>query len=176
MVKHPGLGGVYAYTKSAFGHGHAFLSAWFLCLSYLALIPQNATALAGRRLLLVEDNEINREIAVMILTQTGFIVETAKNGKIAVDMVSASDPGYYDAVLMDIQMPVMNGYEATGAIRALENRELASGPIVAMTANAFKEDEQAAADAGMQAHIAKPLDIDKMIQTLSGVLHGAGGK
>ena len=124
----------------------------------------------GIRLLLVEDNDINREIANMILVQAGFEVENAENGKVAVDMVAASEPGYYDAILMDIQMPVMDGYEATRAIRALDDEALARIPILAMTANAFKEDEQAAEAAGMQAHIAKPLDIDKMLQTLTEVL------
>ena len=123
-----------------------------------------------KRLLLVEDNAINMEIAVMILSQAGFMLETAENGKIAVDMVAASAPGYYDAILMDIQMPVMNGYEATRAIRKLENKALARIPILAMTANAFKEDEQAALEAGMQAHIAKPIDIQAMMQTLTAVL------
>ena len=122
------------------------------------------------RLLLAEDNDVNREIANMILTQAGFTVENAENGRAAVDMVAASRSGYYDAVLMDIQMPEMDGYTATRAIRALEDRELADIPILAMTANAFKEDEQAALDAGMQAHIAKPLDVDRMMATLTEVL------
>ena len=122
------------------------------------------------RLLLVEDNDINREIANMILTQAGFQVENAENGRIAVDQVAASQPGYYDAILMDIQMPVMDGYAATRAIRAMDDQALARIPILAMTANAFKEDEDAAREAGMQAHIAKPLDVDKMIQTLTDVL------
>ena len=125
---------------------------------------------SGKRLLLVEDNMINMEIAQMILTQLGFVVETAENGRIAVDMVSASDPGYYDLILMDIQMPVMDGYTATKAIRALENRELAQIPIVAMTANAFVEDIRASEEAGMQGHIAKPIDVNVMIQTLTNVL------
>ena len=110
------------------------------------------------------------EIASMILSEAGFLVETAENGKIALDMVSASEPGYYDAVLMDIQMPEMDGYEATRAIRALENKDLARIPILAMTANAFKEDELAAREAGMQAHIAKPVDVEKLMKTLSSVL------
>lgn len=125
------------------------------------------------RVLLVEDNAINAEIATMILTQVGFTVELVENGQLAVDAVSASDPGYFDAVLMDIQMPVMDGYEATRQIRALDNEELASIPIVAMTANAFNEDKQAALDAGMQAHIAKPVDVGVMIKTLTEVLKEA---
>ena len=125
------------------------------------------------RILLVEDNAINAEIAIMILTQAGFMVESAENGQIAVDMVSLSDPGYYDAVLMDIQMPVMDGYEATRQIRSLDNEELADIPILAMTANAFNEDKQAAMEAGMQAHIAKPVDVGVMMKTLTEVLKEA---
>jgi CheY-like chemotaxis protein len=99
------------------------------------------------------------EIANMILTEAGFIVETAENGKIALDKVSSSEPGYYDAILMDIQMPVMDGYEATREIRALDNKELAKIPILAMTANTFAEDMDKSFAAGMNAHITKPLDI-----------------
>ena len=123
-----------------------------------------------KRLLLVEDNEINMEIALVILEEAGFAVETAENGQVALDKVSASDPGYYDAILMDIQMPVMDGLEATRAIRALPNKELASIPVLAMTANAFKEDEEASRAAGMQAHIAKPVDVGSLMKALGGVL------
>ena len=135
-----------------------------------------AVDFTGRRLLLVEDNMINMEIANMILQEAGFTVETAENGKIAVDKVSSSEPGYYDAVLMDIQMPVMDGYEATREIRALHNKDLANIPILAMTANAFKEDELAALEAGMQAHIAKPVDVDQLMKTLASVLLAADEK
>ncbi len=124
----------------------------------------------GRRVLLVEDNAINMEIANMILSEAGITVETAENGKVALDKVASSEPGHYDAVLMDIQMPVMDGYEATRAIRALKNRDLAKVPILAMTANAFKEDEIAAREAGMQAHIAKPVDVAQLMKTLASVL------
>ena len=130
----------------------------------------SAMDFTGRRLLLVEDNMINMEIANMILSDAGFTVETAENGRIAVDKVASSEPGYYDAVLMDIQMPVMDGYEATRAIRALDNKALAGIPILAMTANAFKEDELAALEAGMQAHIAKPVDVNQLMKTLASVL------
>ena len=106
----------------------------------------------------------------MILTQAGIHVETAENGKLAVDMVAAADPGYYNAILMDIQMPVMDGYEATRAIRALEDPERAGVPILAMTANAFREDVEAAEKAGMQGHIAKPVDVNALMNTLRSVL------
>ena len=104
------------------------------------------------------------------LRELGFQVETAENGKIAVDKVAGSEPGHFDGVLMDIQMPVMNGYDAAKAIRALANKKLAGIPIVAMTANAFAEDVQAAKDAGMNGHIAKPINIPQMVTTLKSVL------
>ena len=132
--------------------------------------PAGDANFAKMRILLVEDNAINREIAMMILGELGFQVETAENGKIAVDKVAGSEPGYFDGVLMDIQMPVMNGYDAAKAIRALANKKLAGIPIVAMTANAFAEDVQAAKDAGMNGHIAKPINIPQMVETLKKVL------
>ncbi len=124
----------------------------------------------GKRILLVEDNQINREIAMMILLQAGFLVETAENGRIAVDMIRDSVPGYFSAVLMDIQMPVMDGYEATREIRALPDAGLSQIPIVALTANAFEEDRREAERAGMQAHLSKPIDIGKMMQVLHDVM------
>lgn len=130
--------------------------------------------LSGKRLLLVEDNEVNREIAAMMLQQMGFQLDYAENGKIAVDKIRDSQPGDYDGVLMDVQMPVMDGYTATKEIRALENDKLAAIPIIAMTANAFKEDEQAALAAGMQAHIAKPLDMEKVWRILAEVFTQTG--
>lgn len=120
----------------------------------------------NKRMLLVEDNVINREIAQMILMELGFKVETAEDGKIALDKVAASAPGYYDGVLMDIQMPVMNGYESTKAIRALPDPELSRIPIIAMTANAFAEDIQHVLEVGMNGHIAKPINIPDMVATL----------
>ncbi|MBR1635284.1 MAG: amino acid permease [Lachnospiraceae bacterium] len=124
----------------------------------------------AKRLLLVEDMEINREIALMLLTSLGFKVETAENGQIAVDKVKSSEPGYFDAVLMDIQMPVMDGYEAAAAIRGLFDKKLSSIPIVAMTANAFSEDVKKALAVGMNGHIAKPIDVNNMTETLKEVL------
>jgi CheY-like chemotaxis protein len=133
--------------------------------------PQDAEMLfTDKRLLLVEDNMINMEISNMILSQAGFIVDIAENGKIAVEKISASEAGYYSVVLMDVQMPVMDGYTATRMIRELDNKELAGIPIIAMTANAFKEDEDAALKAGMQAHITKPIDVDILLQTLKSIL------
>ncbi|MBR1860175.1 MAG: transporter substrate-binding domain-containing protein [Selenomonadaceae bacterium] len=120
-----------------------------------------------KKLLLVDDIEVNREIAFMILSEFGFTVDTAVNGQDAYDKVAASKPGDYDLILMDVQMPVMNGYEATKAIRALDNPELANIPIIAMTANAFSEDIQNAKNAGMNSHIAKPIDVPKMMETLT---------
>ena len=124
---------------------------------------------SGMRLLLAEDNPINKEIAFMILEEAGFTVEHAENGKIALDMIESSEPGRFDAVLMDVQMPVMNGYDAAKAIRSLDP-ERAKVPIIAMSANAFAEDVQEALAAGMDAHIAKPIDIKVMMDTLSKVL------
>lgn len=122
------------------------------------------------RILLAEDVELNQEIAEAILGDAGFTTEVAQNGQEAVEMMRKSQPGYYQLVLMDVQMPVMNGYEAAKAIRKLENGELASIPIIAMTANAFEEDKKEALACGMNGHIAKPIDIDVLFKTLDKVL------
>ncbi|MDE6626501.1 MAG: response regulator [Lachnospiraceae bacterium] len=122
------------------------------------------------RILLAEDIELNQEIAVTILGEAGYETEVAGNGQIAVDMLRNSEPGYYQLILMDIQMPVMDGYAATKAIRDLENKELASIPIVAMSANAFEEDKQEALKCGMDGHIAKPIDIQNLFDTLDEIL------
>ena len=135
-------------------------------------VPEEPVVFSGKRVLLAEDNQINMEIARMILEQMGFAVETAENGQIAVDKVSSCDAGYYDLIIMDIQMPVMDGYAAARAIRSLEDPARARIPIVAMTANAFAEDVQAAMDAGMQAHITKPVDITLLTRTLLEILGG----
>ena len=115
---------------------------------------------SGRRVLLVEDNELNREIAREVLEMAGLTVEEAENGQIAVDMFSASKAGYYSLILMDIQMPIMNGYDAAAAIRALKHPDALQVPILAMTANAFVEDIQASKAAGMNEHLAKPIDFE----------------
>ncbi len=125
------------------------------------------------RILLTEDNELNQEIAVAILEGAGFTTDLAENGQVAVEMLSSSQPGYYQLVLMDVQMPVMNGYEATRAIRRLENRKLADIPILAMTANAFEEDKQEALRSGMNGHIAKPINIELLMKELDQILNPA---
>ena len=133
-------------------------------------MSSDAGWIEGRRLLLVEDNLLNREIAVEMLTDDGFKAEIAENGRIALKKIIENDPWYYSAVLMDIQMPVMDGYEATERIRALPDRSRASIPIIAMTANAFKEDRIRAADCGMDAYITKPVDVLALRYVLRRVL------
>ena len=251
-------GGIYSYTKEAFGRDHAFLCAWFLCLSYLTIVFLNGTALFyiirllmgdamqmgfhytiagnviylgetlasalvlggvgvlfgwqspccsgdsrpgtgeivqpggalskspaaeeatgepqkadfnGKRLLLAEDNEMNQMIAVAILEGAGFAIEIANDGLQAVQMVSSAPAGTYDVVLMDIQMPTMDGYTAAKRIRSLPEREKAEIPIVAVTANAFEEDRKVALEAGMNGHLAKPYDVEQMMTTLADILH-----
>lgn len=122
--------------------------------------------MAGRRILVVEDNALNREIAQELLEMTGADVETAMNGQDGVDKVASHPSGYYQLVFMDIQMPVMNGYEATRAIRRLPGRDQKALPILAMTANAFAEDVVRAKNAGMNEHIAKPLDMERLAEAL----------
>ena len=129
-----------------------------------------ASAFTGKKLLVVEDNELNLEIASTLLKEAGFAVDTAENGKIAVEKVEAASADRYDLILMDIQMPEMDGYEATRRIRALPDTKKAALPIVAMTANAFEDDRKNALRAGMNGHIAKPLDIQKLFQVLSELL------
>ena len=129
-----------------------------------------ASAFTGKKLLVVEDNELNLEIASTLLKEAGFEVDTAENGKVAVEKVEAASADRYDLILMDIQMPEMDGYEATRRIRALPDTKKAALPIVAMTANAFEDDRKNALRAGMNGHIAKPLDIPKLFQVLSELL------
>lgn len=124
----------------------------------------------NKRILLTEDNELNAEIAMTLLEEAGFSVEHAENGQICVDMMKEKPAGYYDLVLMDVQMPVMNGYEASKAIRALDDKAKSQITIVAMTANSFKEDVEAAYKAGMNAHLGKPIDIPKLFELLKEIL------
>ena len=124
----------------------------------------------GKRILLVEDNELNQEIAQTILEDAGFMVETANDGVEAVKKMEQAVPGQYDLILMDIQMPVMNGYEAAKQIRSLKNRETASVPIVAMTANAFEEDREKSYEAGMNGYLAKPVSAEALINTIDKIM------
>ena len=128
------------------------------------------SAFAGMRLLLVEDDPDNRDVARQLLEEAGFLVDTAENGEDAVERIAASVPGYYDAVLMDIEMPIKNGYSAARLIRSLRNSALADIPIVALTAKAYSEDIAAARAAGMNGHIAKPINMKNVMETLSDVL------
>lgn len=121
---------------------------------------------AGKKILLVEDNMMNREIATEYLQDFGFVVSTAENGKIACDMLQNAKVGDYDLVLMDVQMPIMDGYTATRTIRKFENQDIANIPIIAMTANAFDEDKKNAKDAGMNGHLAKPINVEELVKTL----------
>ena len=134
------------------------------------LLPPKDADFKGRHILLVEDNELNREIAQEILREYGFRVDTAENGAVAVEKVSTAAPGSYDLVLMDVQMPVMDGYTATRQIRALENPALAGVPILAMTANAFDEDRRRAMESGMNGFLSKPIVIGDLVQELHKIL------
>lgn len=131
---------------------------------------ENRTDFHGMRVLLAEDNELNSEIAVEILEEIGFTVETAKDGEIAVRMVKEQPSDYYDLILMDIQMPNMNGLEATRKIRHMKDEKKKQIPIVAMTANAFEEDRKKSLDAGMNEHLAKPIKVKNLIETLNRVM------
>ena len=124
----------------------------------------------GKHVLLAEDNELNQEIATAILHEYGITTDIANNGMEAYDLIRDSEPGYYDAILMDIQMPIMNGYEATQAIRELEDEKNRSVPIVAMTAHAFEDDREMALKYGMNGHVAKPIEIPKLMDTLNKIL------
>lgn len=159
-------------VKSKLGEGTEIIVAVTLCLCTDAEIAtlnakqlDNPQAQAeqpdfkGKRLLVVEDNKLNREITVTILEQTGILTEQAEDGSVAVKMVKEAAPGYYDLILMDIQMPIMDGYEATKQIRALPDKRLAQLPIIAVSANAFEEDKKASLAAGMDGHIAKPINV-----------------
>ena len=134
------------------------------------LLPEKNADFKGKHILLVEDNELNREIAQEILCEYGFRVDTAENGAVAVEKVSTAAPGSYDLVLMDVQMPVMDGYTATRQIRALGDPALAKIPILAMTANAFDEDRRNALESGMTGFLSKPIVIGDLVQELRKIL------
>ena len=141
---------------------------------YVAETRRKERDFTGKVLLLVEDNEMNRELAEELLTDEGFVVETAEDGTVAVDLLKYSvtrGKSRYDAVLMDIQMPIMDGYEATAKIREFDDPAIADIPIIAMTANAFDEDRKHALEAGMNAHVSKPINMDKLLDTLADLLN-----
>ena len=127
---------------------------------------------SGKHILLAEDNELNREIAVELLgAGTGAIIDEAEDGEMAVDIFAASEVNYYDLILMDIQMPHMDGFEATRRIRAMERPDASKVPIFAMTANAFAEDEEKSRQAGMNAHLSKPLEISAVLAAMNEILN-----
>ena len=134
------------------------------------LLPDKNADFKGKHILLVEDNELNREIAQEILREYGFLVDSAENGAVAVEKVSTAAPGSYDLVLMDVQMPIMDGYTATRQIRSLDDPARAKLPILAMTANAFDEDRRNALESGMNGFLSKPIVIDDLVQELRKIL------
>ena len=134
------------------------------------LLPEKNADFKGKHILLVEDNELNREIAQEILREYGFLVDSAENGAVAVEKVSTAAPGSYDLLLMDVQMPIMDGYTATRKIRALDDPARAKLPILAMTANAFDEDRRNALESGMNGFLSKPIVIDDLVQELHKIL------
>ena len=135
------------------------------------ILPGKNADFCGRHILLVEDNELNREIAMTILHEYGFLVDIAENGAVAVEKIRTSDPGRYDLVLMDVQMPVMDGCTATQRIRALKDPVRAAVPIVAMTANVFEEERKRAFDCGMNGFLSKPIVIEELIDALKDIIH-----
>ncbi len=163
-------------VESELGKGTA-VQMDFICriaepVSPKSEIPGNVSYhLEGKKILLVEDNELNREIAAEILEEEGVIVDAAEDGDIAVETIRNAAKGQYDLILMDIQMPRMNGYEATRAIRNLPEPCDSRIPIIAMTANAFEEDRQNALAAGMNGHLAKPVDVPRLLSTLTEILN-----
>ena len=132
----------------------------------VTIVPSTVTSFPGKRILVVEDNELNREIAYELLQETGAEIETASDGLEAVNKVADSPEGYYDFIIMDIQMPVMDGLEATRQIRLLDRQDIKHLPIVAMSANAFAEDVRLSLEAGMNEHIAKPIEIDRLYSVM----------
>ncbi len=168
-------------VESRQGQGSVFTCAFPFRLSAAPDVGETPAAPTPRpsahwHILLVEDNELNQEIAVTILEEAGCLMDVASDGAQAVEKVSHSLPDPYDLILMDIQMPVMDGIEATKAIRALSDPRLANIPIVAMTANAFEEDRQRVLSAGMNGHLGKPINVDKLFSTLQSILDGEAAK
>ena len=135
-----------------------------------AVATVDISVFKGKKILLVEDNDLNAEIATEILQDVGFYVERAEDGIICIDMLQKAEDDYYDLILMDVQMPNMDGYKATRMIRAMKNKKKNSIPFLALTANAFEEDKKDALEAGMDGHIAKPINVNKLMEVLASVL------
>ena len=166
-------GSIEVQSEQGVGSEFTVTFAFRVCTSKTkeeAVSQEKTVEIHPGRLLLAEDNELNQEIAVEILKEAGFSVTVAENGQVALNILKNSFPGEYQAVLMDIQMPVMDGYEAVRRIRRLENPELASIPVLAMTANAFEEDKRESLRCGMNGHIPKPIDTQFLFAELSKVL------
>lgn len=162
-------------VDSTLGKGTRFTITLSLCHPPQQLSLEDAEAIViqmlnNRKILLVDDNEINLEIEAELLEQVGIKVDTAKDGSIAVDKLANSVPGEYALILMDIQMPIMDGYEATRTIRSLENSSLANIPIIALSANAFVEDRNMSRKSGMNAHMAKPVDMTKLLELIAVII------
>lgn len=166
------LGGTIEASSSV-GKGSTFVATFHFHVrpeTLQASAAENAApAPAGKTILLVEDNEINQEIETELLQELGFTIESAADGRIAVEMVEGSRPGYYDLILMDIQMPFMDGWQAARTIRKLENPALAGIPIIALSANVFESDVRTSMECGMDAHLAKPIDIPLLLKTMEEV-------
>jgi CheY-like chemotaxis protein len=133
-------------------------------------LAKKTVDLKGRRILLAEDVAVNAEIMMMVLTMREIEVDVAENGRIAVDLFSVHEPGYYDAILMDMRMPEMDGLEATMAIRSMERPDSQTIPIIALTANAFDEDVQRSMQAGLNAHLSKPVEPEQLFATLESLI------
>lgn len=160
-------------VSSAIGEGSAFtvslpcrISSEEEAKAKRADTDIDKTSLKGRRVLLTEDNNINAEIATELLSDEGLIIERAKDGVECVEMLEKAPDGYYDIILMDIQMPIMNGYEAATKIRRIDDPEKADIPIIALTANAFSEDKDNAIKAGMNDHVPKPIDMNVLLPAM----------
>ncbi|HJB54409.1 MAG TPA: response regulator [Candidatus Olsenella avistercoris] len=169
-----GMGGS-IQVSSEKGHGSTFHVTLDLerCAGEAERLAEpDPASLAGARVLLAEDNELNWDVASELLGACGLELDWAENGRECVERFSASEPGHYDAILMDLRMPEMTGYEATRAIRALDRPDARSVPIVAMTADAFEEDRQRARGAGMDAHVAKPIDVAEVLRVLARLVGG----
>jgi CheY-like chemotaxis protein len=157
-------------VKSKLGEGSCFTVDLTLDIDaskHETAVAPKEVHLDGMKVLVVEDNELNMEIACDILGEEKMEITTAENGKEAVDIFEAEDPGRFDVILMDIMMPVMNGYDATRAIRASTHKDAKTIPIIAMTANAYREDVEKSLSAGMNAHIAKPIDVPLLLSVLA---------